>query len=63
MSLSKDLNAAKAAVNKLQTYCAGLPKNSVATPKYLELNSKADKAIKKLPVGLRSMFAINLLGK
>lgn len=60
MSLKEDLKAASVAVEKLQTYCRGLPKNSAPTAKYYELNTKADKAIRKLPRGLQSQFVMDL---
>jgi hypothetical protein len=63
MSLKKDLKAAKAAQDKLHTYAAGLPKGSAETAKFLELNSKAAAAANKLPKGLRSLAAIDLLGR
>jgi len=62
MSTRDDLKAAKKAVEKLQTYSGGLPKGSAETKKYLELNGKADAAIRKLPKGLRSAIAVDLLG-
>jgi hypothetical protein len=63
MGVKDDLRAAKAAQQKLETYCKGLPKGSVETEKYLELNAKADKAVRKLPRGLRSLTAVDLLGR
>lgn len=62
MSVRSDLAAAKKAAEKLNTYSNGLPKGSAETKKYLELNAEADKAIKKLPRGLRSAIAVDLLG-
>mgnify|MGYP001616490600 CR=1 FL=1 len=62
MSLKSDLAEAKKAQNKLATYCAGLPKGCNETPTYVKLNRKADAAIKKLPVSMRSLVIIDLFG-
>jgi hypothetical protein len=48
MGKKEDTAAYKTAVKKLQTYCKGLPKNSVETPKYLELNAEAERLSKKV---------------
>lgn len=60
MSLSDDRKKAKAAVKKLNAYSDGVHAagGRDATAKYQELNSRADEAIKKLPKGLRSRFAV-----
>lgn len=60
MSVKADMKAARKALDKLQAYCAGLPKNSEPTNKYYELNTKANQALGKLPAGLRSTLAIEL---
>ncbi len=60
MALKNDIKAARDAVDKLQTYCEALPKNSVPTKKYNELNTKANAAIIKLPSHLRSQFALDV---
>lgn len=63
MSLDKKLKDAKAATDKLNAYSDGVKAagGKDATKKYLELNTKADKAIRALPKGLRSRAAIELL--
>ena len=43
------VKALKAARKKLNDYCAGLPKGSVETPKYLELNAKVNELLKQVP--------------
>lgn len=63
MSLRDDLRKARKAQEKLDTYCKGLPKGSAETKKYLELNSEVNKALNKLPKGMRSYAAIDLLGR
>lgn len=62
MSLKKDIKAARDAMDKLHRYSTGVHAagGRDATKKYLELNSKADKAIKKLPFEYRSIFALEL---
>lgn len=60
MSVKSDMKAARKALDKLQDYCGGLPKNSEPTKKYYELNTKANQALDKLPTGLRSTLAIEL---
>lgn len=66
MGLSKKdkdaLAAAKRATDKLNKYSKGLPKGSVETPKYTELNGKANEALNKLPKHLRSRTAVEWLG-
>lgn len=53
MSLASDIRAAKAAVDKLNAYSAGVAAagGKDATAKYLELNAAANRAIDKLPEG------------
>jgi hypothetical protein len=65
MSVKKDLEDARKKVEKLHTYSAGTSaaRGRDATKKYLELNSAADAAIKKLPRGLRSSMAVEFLGR
>ena len=60
MSVASDIKAARKALDKLNTYCNGLPKNSEPTEKYFELNTKATAALNKVPVGLRSTLAMDL---
>lgn len=60
MTLKSDVKSARDAVDKLQTYCAGLPKKSQLTPMYHKLNAKADAAIKKLPKQYRSQLVLDL---
>ncbi len=60
MSVTKDLKLARAALDKLNAYVNGLPKNSEPTKKYHELNTKANQALDRLPAGLRSTLAIDL---
>lgn len=54
MSLASDIKVAEAAVKKLNTYMDGVfaAGGRDATKKYEELNSKANKAIAKLPKGV-----------
>lgn len=61
---SKQLKEAKKAADKLNAYSDGVAacKSREETAKYLELNAKADKAIRKLPAHLRSRVAIEFLG-
>ena len=60
MSLKNDLKAARDAVAKLNAYGEGQKacKSDYPTAMYYKLNAEADKAIKKLPVGLRSSLII-----
>jgi hypothetical protein len=63
MSLRADIKAAKAAIDKLNTYSNGVfaAGGRDATRKYEELNSKADDAIRKLPPGiLRTNLGLDL---
>jgi len=64
MSLQDDINAAKKHLEKLNTYSDGVKAagGKDATKKYLELNSKADKAIRKLPAHLRTRMGLELFG-
>jgi hypothetical protein len=59
----KKLEAAAKATKKLNAYSGGLPKGSVETAKYLELNGIADKAIKDLPAHLRARVIIEQFQK
>lgn len=63
MSLKQDLAAARKAQKELQDYCNSLPKGSEPTKKYYELNSAADRAIKKLPAAARSLIFVDLFGR
>lgn len=53
MSLASDIKAAKKAVDKLNSYSAGVAAagGKDATQKYLQLNAAANRAIAKLPEG------------
>jgi hypothetical protein len=55
---TKKLKEAAAATKKLNAYSGGLPKNSVETKKYTELNRAANDAIRKLPAHLRARAII-----
>jgi hypothetical protein len=46
---SETVKALRAARKKLNDYVDGLPKGSVETPKYLELNAKVNALLKKVP--------------
>lgn len=59
-SLREDLKAAVKAHDKLVTYCNGLPRGSAETSMYVKLNRQAATAIDKLPVGMRSRFALDI---
>jgi hypothetical protein len=62
MSLRSDIKAARDALDKLNTYSDGVKaaRGTDATKKYKELNSIADRAIRKLPVEYRTRFAMDL---
>jgi hypothetical protein len=45
---SEAVKALKQARKKLNDYVDGLPKGSVETPKYLELNAKVNELLKKV---------------
>jgi hypothetical protein len=49
MGRKEDVKAFKDAKAKLDAYSGGLPKGSVETPKYLQLNRKTSEALAKLP--------------
>lgn len=63
MSLKQDLQAARRAQKELADYCDTLPKGSEPTEKYYKLNNAANKAAKKLPLGMRSLIIVDLLGR
>lgn len=62
MSIEKDLAAAKKAQRRLNAYVKGLPKNSPETPMYLKLNADVNRAVKKLPIGMRIYILVDMLG-
>jgi hypothetical protein len=58
--LDKDIAAAQAACDKLNRYMYGqrATKSKEPTPKYYELNSKANRAVLKLPPAFRARFIV-----
>jgi hypothetical protein len=60
MSLLKDLANARTALDKLNSYSDGVhaAKGRDATSKYYQLNAAANKALDKLPAGLRSRMVM-----
>ena len=63
MKHDKALKDAQRALDKLNAYSDGVfaAGSREETPKYRELNAKANEALRKLPRGLRSRAAIDLI--